>query len=190
MESTQRKIIVISGPSGVGKTTLYKRVLNRLADYLGFSISATTRKQRCNEKDNEDYYFITREEFEYLIAKGELIEWEELYNNYYGTLKSEIYRIWGMDKSCLLDVDVKGGLRIRKMFGDKAFLIFIAPPSMEILEKRLRYRGANDEDSLQIRLANASQEMDKKGLYDLVLNNEDIDQTEELLIKEIQHIIS
>lgn len=184
-----RKIIVVSGPSGVGKTTLYKRVLENFKEHMGFSISATTRAPRNNEIDGRDYYFMSEEEFHCLVAEGEFIEWEQVHNNYYGTLKSEIYRIWDEQKDCLLDIDVRGGLRIQKIFEEKAFLIFIAPPSMEELENRLRHRGTNDEISLKNRLNNASDEMEQKRLYNIVLKNENIETSVKLLIEEISKLI-
>ncbi len=182
-------IFVISGPSGVGKTTIYKKIIEDFRENISFSISATTREIRAGEKDGVDYHFLKEEEFEYLIAKGDFIEWEKVHNNYYGTLKSEIYRIWEDGKHCLLDIDVRGGLRIQKMFGEKAYLVFISPPSMEELEKRLRSRGTNDEESLKKRLSNASEEMEHKGFYNLVLKNETIDKAVQELREVIQKLI-
>ena len=183
------KIIVISGPSGVGKTRMYKQILQEYADDISFSISATTRKIRDGEEDGKDYHFLSIEEFEYLIAKGDFIEWESVHNNYYGTLKSEIYRIWETGKHCLLDIDVKGGLRIQKIFGEKSFLIFVSPPSIAELEVRLRSRGSNDEESLKRRLDNAAEEMEQKSFYSLVLKNEDLETAVIELKKSLQEYI-
>lgn len=170
-----KKVIVISGPSGVGKTTIYKKILELCHKDISFSVSATTRKKRDGEEDTKDYHFLSVEEFEYLIAQGDFVEWEQVHNNYYGTLKSEIQRIWDDGKHCLLDIDVKGGLNIQKLFGDQSYLIFVAPPSLESLEIRLRGRGTNDEESLKRRLNNAVEELNHKSNYDLVLKNENLE---------------
>lgn len=182
----EKKIIVISGPSGVGKTTMYKQLLQEYQKDLSFSISATTREKRDEEVNGRDYHFLSKEEFERLITEDEFVEWEKVHSNYYGTLKSEVYRIWEEGKHCLLDIDVKGGLGLQKIFGQKAFLIFVSPPSVQALEQRLRSRGANDEDSLRQRLHNATKEMEQKHFYDYVLQNEDIDQAILSLKKIIQ----
>lgn len=184
-----RKIIVISGPSGVGKTTLYKKLLEKYKNKLGFSISATTRPKRETEIDGQDYYFISEEKFNDLINKDEFIEWEQVFSYYYGTLKSEIYRVWNDNKDCLLDIDVKGGVNIQKMFEQKAFLIFIAPPCMQELESRLRSRGQNDERSLNKRLEGATLEMESHSYYDLVLVNQDFDKTLDELYKVIDSLL-
>lgn len=184
-----KKVIVISGPSGVGKTTIYKQILNMYKNEISFSVSATTRKKRDGEEDSKDYYFLNLEEFEYLIAKGDFIEWEQVHTNYYGTLKSEIQRIWDEGKHCLLDIDVKGGLNIQKMFGEKSYLIFVAPPSLESLENRLRSRGTNDEESLKHRLNNAIEELNHKSNYDLVLKNENLETAIEEMKVAIDRII-
>jgi len=185
-----KNIIVVSGPSGVGKTTLYKRVLANFKDRLGFSISATTRPPRRTEIDGKDYHFISEEEFHCLVAEGEFIEWEQVHDYYYGTLKSEIHRIWNENKECLLDIDVRGGLRIQKMFEEKAYLIFIAPPSIEELEKRLRHRGTNDEISLRNRLDNVNNEMAQKRLYNIVLKNENLEESVHKLMELISIYIN
>lgn len=168
------KAIVISGPSGVGKTTIYKQILQECSDDISFSISATTRKIRDGETDGKDYHFLSIEEFKKLIDKGDFIEWECVHNNYYGTLKSEIYRIWKMGKHSLLDIDVKGGLQIKEIFGDKSLLVFIAPPSMAELENRLRNRGTCVGEALKRRLDNAAKEMEQKDFYDTILINENV----------------
>lgn len=185
----EKKIIVISGPSGVGKTTMYKRILEEYKDQLSFSISATTRDIREFEEDGKDYYFLSEEKFKSFIANDCFIEWEKVYNNYYGTLKSEIYRIWNEGKCCLLDVYVCGGLHIKKTFGDQTCLIFIAPPSIKELESRIRSRGFNDEESLQRRLSNAKEEIKQKDFYHFVLENREIDETVSELKKIIESIL-
>ena len=184
------RAIVISGPSGVGKTTIYKQILKEHSSDISFSISATTRKIRDGEVDGKDYHFLSIEEFKQLIDKDDFIEWECVHNNYYGTLKSEIYRIWKMGKHCLLDIDVKGGLQIKEIFENKAFLVFISPPSMAELENRLRNRGTCDEESLKRRLDNATKEMEQKDFYDTILKNENIEIAVVELKKQIKEYIA
>ncbi|MGL4676338.1 MAG: guanylate kinase [Brevinema sp.] len=170
-----KKVIVISGPSGVGKTTMYKKILQEYGDTISFSISATTRTMRANESEGKDYYFFSVQEFQRFVSEDRFIEWAEVHNNYYGTLKSEVHRIWDQNKHCLLDLDIQGGLNIQKLFGKHSYLIFILPPSLECLESRLRSRGMNDESSLQRRLSNAKKEIQQSINYDLVLKNDDLD---------------
>ena len=184
------RVIVISGPSGVGKTTIYKQILKEHSSDISFSISATTRKIRDGEVDGKDYHFLSIEEFKQLIDKDDFIEWECVHNNYYGTLKSEIYRIWKMGKHCLLDIDVKGGLQIKEIFENKAFLVFISPPSMAELENRLRNRGTCDEESLKRRLDNATKEMEQKDFYDTILKNENIEIAVVELKKQIKEYVA
>ena len=184
------RAIVISGPSGVGKTTIYKQILKEHSSDISFSISATTRKIRDGEVDGKDYHFLSIEEFKQLIDKDDFIEWECVHNNYYGTLKSEIYRIWKMGKHCLLDIDVKGGLQIKEIFENKAFLVFISPPSMAELENRLRNRGTCDEESLKRRLDNATKEMEQKDFYDTILKNENIEIAVVELKKQIKEYVA
>lgn len=177
MEIAQKKIIVISGPSGVGKTTLYKQILELFSEMIGFSISATTRPMRNSEICGKDYYFLSEERFHKLIQEKAFVEWEQVHGKYYGTLKTELNRIRKEGKHCLLDLDVKGGINIKEIFGAQAFLIFIAPPSIEELEKRLKLRGSNDEQSIQYRLSNAREEIHKQNHYDYVLVNNDINES-------------
>ena len=184
------KAIVISGPSGVGKTTIYKQILKEYSKDISFSISATTRNIRDGEEDGKDYHFLSVEEFKQLIDKNDFIEWECVHNNYYGTLKSEIYRIWKMGKHCLLDIDVKGGLQIKEIFENKSFLVFIAPPSMAELETRLRNRGTCVGEALERRLDNAAKEMEQKHIYDTILINENVEIAVTELKKQIKEYIS
>ena len=135
------KVIIFSAPSGAGKTTLVKYLLTCAELNLNFSVSACSRQKRSNEVDGKDYYFFTVEEFKKKISDNEFIEWQEVYkDNYYGTLKSEIERIWQSKRHAIFDVDVQGGINLKKTFGDKALSIFVMPPSIEVLEKRLRRR--------------------------------------------------
>lgn len=170
------KAIIFCAPSGSGKTTIVKHLLQTNPD-LGFSISAVTRDRRGRtEVDGKDYHFLTPDQFKEKILDDEFIEWEEVYaGNYYGTLKSEIQRIWDEGKNVIFDVDVKGGLSLKKYFGDKALAIFVLVPSMEALEKRLRGRGTESEDALSRRLFKAKFEMSFKDQFDVVLVNEHLD---------------
>lgn len=172
------KAIIFSAPSGSGKTTIVKHLLKTNAD-LGFSISASTRDRRGRtEKDGQDYHFLTPLEFKELIDKNEFVEWEEVYEgNFYGTLKSEIQRIWDEGKNVIFDVDVKGGLNLKKYFGDKALSIFVKVPSIEILKSRLHDRGTETPESLSRRLFKAQFEMTFQDKFDVVLVNENLEKS-------------
>ncbi|WP_304235197.1 guanylate kinase [Jiulongibacter sediminis] len=172
------KAIIFSAPSGSGKTTIVKHLLaNR--DDLGFSISACTRDRRGrNEIDGKDYYFLSIEDFRRRIDEDQFVEWEEVYpGGYYGTLKSEVNRLWNEGKNVIFDVDVKGGLKLKKYFGDKALAIFVKVPSEEELEKRLRERGTETEDSLSKRLFKVKFEMTFKDQFDVILLNDNLDES-------------
>lgn len=168
------KALIFSAPSGSGKTTLVKYLLQNNAD-LGFSISASTRDKRGRtEQDGKDYYFLSPEEFKKKIDNDEFIEWEEVYEgNFYGTLKSEIERLWKEGKNVIFDVDVKGGLSLKKYFGDKALAVFVKVPSLDVLKERLKDRGTESEESLSRRLFKAKFEMSFENKFDVVLVNED-----------------
>ena len=172
------KAIIFCAPSGSGKTTIVKHLLKNNSD-LGFSISASTRDRRGRtEKDGKDYHFLTPDEFKEKIIHHEFIEWEEVYEgNYYGTLKSEIDRIWNEDKNVIFDVDVKGGLQLKEYFKEKALAIFVKVPSLEILEQRLHGRGTESEESLSRRLFKAKFEMTFQDEFDVVLVNEDLNKS-------------
>lgn len=167
------KAIIFCAPSGSGKTTLVKYLLNTNPD-LGFSISASTRDKRGRTEENgKDYYFLSKEEFRQRIEKDEFIEWEEVYEgNFYGTLKSEIERIWASGKNVIFDVDVKGGLNLKKYFGDKALAVFVKVPSLETLKERLKDRGTESDESLSRRLYKATFEMGFQDKFDAILVNE------------------
>jgi guanylate kinase len=169
------KALIFSAPSGSGKTTIVKHLLQVNPD-LGFSISASTRDKRGRtEQNGKDYYFLTPEEFKKKIDSKEFIEWEEVYEgNFYGTLKSEIQRIWDEGKNVIFDVDVKGGLNLKKYFGDKALAIFVKVPSVEILKERLHDRGTETPESLSRRLFKAQFEMSFQDQFDVVLVNENL----------------
>jgi len=172
------KALIFCAPSGSGKTTIVKHLLQQNAD-LGFSISASTRDKRGRtEQDGKDYHFLTPEEFKEKIDKNEFIEWEEVYaGNYYGTLKSEIQRIWDLGKNVIFDVDVQGGLNLKKYFGEKGLAIFVKVPSVEVLKERLRDRGTETEESLSRRLFKANFEMSFQDKFDVVLVNENLEKS-------------
>ena len=179
------KAIIFSAPSGSGKTTIVQHLLEQNSD-LGFSISASTRDKRGRkEKDGIDYYFLSPEEFKQKIDNDEFIEWEEVYaGNFYGTLKSEIQRIWNQGKNVIFDVDVKGGIALKKYFGDKALAVFVKVPSLEILKQRLNERGTETEESLSRRIFKAKFEMTFQDKFDVVLLNDDL----ELATKKAQEL--
>jgi len=172
------KALIFSAPSGSGKTTLVHHLLSRNPT-LGFSISASTRDKRGRvEQHGKDYYFLTPEEFKKRIDNQEFIEWEEVYaGNFYGTLKAEIDRIWKEGKDVIFDVDVKGGINLKKYFGDKALAIFVKVPSLEVLEDRLRKRSTESDDSLSQRLFKAKFEWEFQDKFDVVLINEDLEKS-------------
>ncbi len=169
------KALIFSAPSGSGKTTIVKHLVEHNPS-LGFSISASTRDRRGRtEQDGKDYYFLTPEDFKKKIDNDEFIEWEEVYaGNFYGTLKSEIERIWREGRDVIFDVDVKGGINLKKYFGDKALSIFVKVPSFEVLKQRLQNRGTETEESLSRRLFKAKFEMAFADKFDAVLLNEDL----------------
>lgn len=172
------KALIFSAPSGSGKTTIVKHLLANNSD-LGFSISASTRDRRGRtEEHGKDYYFLTPDEFKRKIDNNEFIEWEEVYaGNFYGTLKSEIDRIWSEGKNVIFDVDVKGGINLKRYFGSKALAIFVKVPSLEILGERLRRRSTESDDSLSRRLFKAKFEMTFQDKFDAVLLNEDLEKS-------------
>ncbi len=170
-----KQLIVISAPSGAGKTTITKRILSKHSDKLTFSISATTRGMRNGERDGIDYYFLTKEDFVQKIKNNELIEYEEIFGNYYGTLVSEIDRAKSQGKSLIFDIDVKGGISIRTRFPNDSLLIFIAPPSLEVLRERLTNRGTENPEVIERRLARAKMEMEMAEVYDVIVVNENLD---------------
>lgn len=172
------KAIIFSAPSGSGKTTIVKH-LQQVIPNLGFSISASTRDKRGRtEQNGKDYYFLTPEEFKSRIDLDEFIEWEEVYSgNFYGTLKSEIDRIWAGGNHVIFDVDVKGGLNLKKYFGDKALAVFVKVPSLEILKERLTDRNTESSDSMSQRLFKAKFEMSFEDKFDVTLVNENLEES-------------
>lgn len=171
------KLIIFSAPSGSGKTTIVKELLARNAD-LGFSISACTRDKRGrHEEHGKDYYFLTPDDFRQKIANDEFVEWEEVYSGaYYGTLKSEIERIWAMGKQVIFDVDVRGGLALKKYYGDRALAVFVKVPTLEMLEDRLRSRGTEDEEALSKRIFKMKFEWSFQDQFDVILVNDKLEE--------------
>lgn len=180
------KSIIFSAPSGSGKTTIVKHLVAIEDLHLEFSISACTRKKREGEIHGRDYYFISAEEFRMRIDDNELVEWEEVYkNNYYGTLKSELNRIWLKSKNVVFDVDVMGGLNLKRQFGDNALSVFVMPPSVEELQKRLETRGLDAPDKIQGRISKAKFELKYAGKFDKILINDNLETT----LKEAEEMV-
>ncbi len=171
---TQGKLIIFSAPSGAGKTTIVKHLLQKFPD-LNFSISATTRQSRGDEQNEKDYYFITKEDFLHRVARQEFVEFEEVYNGtFYGTLRSEIQRIWDNGKHVIFDIDVEGGLRLKRKYEEDALAIFVQPPSLEVLKARLSGRGTDSEEKLQERFVKAEKELEYADKFDVILKNHDL----------------
>ncbi len=171
-KTAKQKMIVVSAPSGAGKTTIVKHLLQAFPQ-LGFSVSATSRKIREGEKDGREYYYITSDKFRLMIEQGKLLEWQEVYpGSFYGTQVSEVERINTNGQFPVFDVDVVGGLNIKKMYADSALAVFIRPPSYEILESRLRTRATDSEESLQKRLNKAKWELTFEKEFDAVIVND------------------
>ena len=182
-------ILIFSAPSGSGKSTLVQHLLDTRND-MELSISATTRAPRGKEQDGVEYYFISRERFEELIREDAFVEWDQVYQGtYYGTLRSEIDRIEGAGHHVVFDIDVKGGVNIKRLFGDKARSIVIAPPSVEVLRERLTRRGTDSAEKIEERLAKASIEMEDAPLFDTIIVNDDLQAAKAALDKEIQSFI-
>ena len=185
MNETQHKLILFCGPSGSGKTTIVHHLLENNSQF-SFSVSATTRKKRDNEVHGKDYYFLSLEEFKSKIKEDEFIEWEEVYESgFYGTLKSEINRISNLGKHVIFDVDVEGGLKIKKLFSSSLLAVFVMPPSIEDLKQRLKSRATETQIDLQNRLEKAEQELKYSQFFDMVIVNKDLDQS----LKEAQNMV-
>jgi guanylate kinase len=170
----QGKLIIFSAPSGAGKTTIVKHLLTKFPS-LSFSISATTRELRGDEKNEKDYYFITKEDFLHKVARQEFVEFEEVYSGtFYGTLRSEIQRIWDEDRHVIFDIDVEGGLRLKRKYEDDALAIFVQPPSLDVLKERLTGRGTDSPEKLQERFIKAEKELAYADKFDVILKNFDL----------------
>lgn len=180
-----QKVIIFSAPSGSGKTTLVKHCLQKFPQ-LQFSISCTTRNPRGTEIDGVDYHFLSPEDFRVKINEGAFVEFEEVYaDKYYGTLKSEVERIWDAGKVVIFDVDVKGGISLKKYFAEKALAVFIMPPSVAELELRLIARGTDDLETIKTRVQKATHEITFKDQFDQIVVNQDLDAAK----KDIENII-
>ena len=179
------KVIIFSAPSGSGKTTLVKHCLQKFPQ-LQFSVSATTRALRGEEIHGKDYFFLSVEEFKKLISEDAFVEFEEVYTDkFYGTLKSEVERTWSEGKVVIFDVDVVGGVNLKKIFGEKALSIFIAPPSIDELERRLISRATDDLETIKTRVAKAKEEMTYAEEFDQIIINDDLETAQ----KEIERIV-
>ena len=175
MSEQKGKSIIISAPSGAGKTTSVHELIKRIPA-LAFSVSACSRDPRPNEIHGKDYHFLGLEGFKKSIENEEFVEWEEVYaNNFYGTLKSEVERIWNNGQAVIFDVDVVGGLNMKKLFGDSALAIFIQAPTFDTLEERLRYRSTETEEKIQTRLGKAREEMSRAPEFDLIIVNDELE---------------
>jgi guanylate kinase len=175
MNSIHQKILIITAPSGAGKTSITKHLM-KVFPVLEFSISAATRKARGNEKDGVDYYFIGLEEFNHKIQQKEFAEWEMVYEGkFYGTLKSELKRIWNLGKVPVLDIDVKGALHIQRQYPENTLSIFVQPPSVEVLKDRLLGRGTETEESLAARVNKAAYELSFKEHFDKTIINNNLE---------------
>ncbi|MEA1887180.1 MAG: guanylate kinase [Bacteroidota bacterium] len=169
------KLIIVSAPSGSGKTSIVKYLLEHLPQ-LDFSISATSRPPRRGEQNRVDYYFLTADEFRERIKNNEFVEWEEVYKDtYYGTLRSEIQRVWDKDRHIIFDVDVKGGLSLKAEYSDRALALFINPPGINDLRERLAKRGTDHPSKIEMRINKAQEEMREAPNFDKVILNEDLD---------------
>lgn len=174
----QGKLIIISAPSGAGKSTLVRYLLDSGIN-LEFSISATTRSPRKNERHGKEYYFLPVDEFRQKVDNGEFVEWEEVYANHlYGTLKGELNRIWSAGNHVIFDVDVKGGINLKRIFGDKALSIFVMPPSIEELERRLTFRATDSDEIIKMRVEKAEKEIGLADKFDHIVINNDLQQAE------------
>lgn len=172
------KLIIFSAPSGSGKTTIVRHLLNKYTQQLAFSVSACTRPRRDYEIDGKDYYFLTLQDFRQKIADQQFAEWEEVYaGNYYGTLKAEIQRLWDEGKHVLFDVDVKGGLKLKEAYGDAALAVFVKVTSDEEIKRRLSGRGTETEETLATRLAKVRYEQSFEHEFDVVLVNDELNET-------------
>lgn len=172
----QGKLIVFSAPSGSGKTTIVRHLLGIEALNLEFSISATSREKRGTEIDGKDYYFLSLQEFKNNIKNDAFLEWEEVYrDNFYGTLKTEVERIWAMGKNVIFDIDVSGGLRIKRKFPEQTLAIFVKPPSIDELKIRLKNRKTESEEKISMRVAKASAELATAPLFDVIVVNDDLE---------------
>ena len=176
MTQSHRKIFIFSAPSGSGKTTIVNSILSEGKYPLEFSVSATSRQPRGNEKNGIEYYFLSPEEFRQKIDADEFLEWEQVYTDtYYGTLRSELSRIWDKGSAVILDVDVMGGLNVKRLYPEETCLIFVMPPSVEELRRRLEGRGTDSQDKIDMRIRKAEQEMGYASQFDHIVVNDTLE---------------
>ena len=184
-----KKAIIFSAPSGAGKTTIVNHLLDRGLN-LDFSISACSRAPRGNETNGKEYYFLSSEEFKEKIKQNLFVEWEEVYSDmYYGTLKSELERIWKQKKQVIFDVDVDGGISLKKYFKDQALSIFIEPPSIEVLKQRLENRNTDSKENISKRLAKAKEEINKKDNFDIIITNDELENACNTAFQEVKKFL-
>ena len=184
------KLIVFSAPSGSGKTTIVRHLLKQAELNLEFSISATSRDPRGQEIDGKDYYFISLHDFKQHIKAEDFLEWEEVYrDNFYGTLKSEIERIWALGKNVIFDIDVAGGLRIKSKFPEETIAVFVKPPSIDELKIRLKKRSTETDDKINMRIAKASVELATAPQFDKIIKNYDLDVAKEEAYQLVQEFL-
>lgn len=181
------KLLIFSAPSGSGKTTIVRHLLGKPALNLAFSVSATSRPRRGKEKQGEHYYFMSVSEFKNHIKNEDFLEWEEVYrDNFYGTLKSEVERLWAAGKNVIFDIDVAGGLRIKKKFPEQTLAVFVKPPSIDELKIRLKKRSTETDDKINMRIAKASVELATAPQFDVVIKNYDL----EVALEEAEKLVS
>ncbi|RRQ49853.1 guanylate kinase [Maribacter algicola] len=181
------KLIIFSAPSGSGKTTIVRHLLGIPELNLAFSVSATSRPRRGKEKNKEHYYFMTVSEFKSHIKNDDFLEWEEVYrDNFYGTLKSEVERLWAQGKNVIFDIDVVGGLRIKKKFPDRTLAVFVKPPSVDELKIRLKKRSTESDDKINMRIAKASVELATAPQFDKIIKNYDL----KVALKEAEELVA
>ncbi len=182
----KKKVIIFSAPSGAGKSTIVGHLLKKFP-FLEFSVSATSRKPRGEEVDGKHYYFFSTDQFESKIRNGEFVEYEEVYaGSYYGTLKSEVERIWDKGNIIIFDIDVKGGVNLKRLYGANAMAIFIQPPSIEELRKRLIGRGTDSAEAIERRVAKAAEELTYAGKFDKIIVNDSLD----VALKEAEDMVA
>jgi guanylate kinase len=188
--NNQQKILIITAPSGAGKTSITRFLLEHFSESLAFSISAATRQPRGNEQNGKDYYFMSQEEFMNRIQHEEFVEWEMVYEGkYYGTLKSELQRIWNMSKIPVLDIDVKGAIHVQNQFPETTLSIFIEPPSVDELKRRLRWRGTETDESLNARISKSAYELSFKHSFDHIIVNNDLENACQEAVKVVSEFI-
>jgi len=183
----QGKLIVFSAPSGSGKTTIVRHLLKQDHLNLAFSISATSREKRGTEEHAKDYYFLSAKDFKQHIKDDDFLEWEEVYrDNFYGTLKTEVERIWALGKNVIFDIDVSGGLRIKRKFPEQTIAIFVKPPSIDELKIRLKKRKTESDDKINMRISKASAELATAPLFDVIIENDNLEEA----LNEAEHLVS